>query len=174
MLKTNSKGKKSNVGFRRATSCNQQELIYYQNFVVNSLIPSLLPVLLLNRLLSSLQYPLFNHSFIHSFIQQLMKSIPNLRKGYGGLPWWSNGRESACQCRVQGFDPQSRKIPHPPGQLSLCVTTTEAHAPQSPCFTREATAMRSPPTTTREQPPLPATRESLHTATKTQSSPKNK
>ena len=22
-----------------------------------------------------------------------------------GLPWWLNGKESSCQCRIQGFDP---------------------------------------------------------------------
>ena len=28
-----------------------------------------------------------------------------------GLPWWPNGRESACQWRRLRFDPWSRKIP---------------------------------------------------------------
>ena len=42
-----------------------------------------------------------------------------------GLPWWHSGWESACQCRGQGFDPWSRKIPHPAEQLSPCTTTTE-------------------------------------------------
>ena len=27
------------------------------------------------------------------------------------LPWWLSGKESACQCRRQGFDPWVRKIP---------------------------------------------------------------
>ena len=27
-----------------------------------------------------------------------------------GLPWWFNGRESICQCRIHGFDPWVRKI----------------------------------------------------------------
>ena len=40
---------------------------------------------------------------------------------------------------------------HVAGQLSPC-TTTEAHMPQSPCSsTREATAMRSPLTTTKNK-----------------------
>ena len=44
--------------------------------------------------------------------------------------------------------------------LSLCATTNEAHAPQSPCCTTgEGTAVRSPHTTAREQPPLAKTRE---------------
>jgi len=28
-----------------------------------------------------------------------------------GLPWWPSGKESTCQCRRQGFDPWSGKIP---------------------------------------------------------------
>ena len=28
-----------------------------------------------------------------------------------GLPWWFHGRESACQCRRQEFEPWVRKIP---------------------------------------------------------------
>ena len=44
--------------------------------------------------------------------------------------------------------------------LSLCATTNEAHAPQSPCCTTgEGTAVRIPHTTAREQPPLAKTRE---------------
>jgi len=34
-------------------------------------------------------------------------------------------KESVCQCRGQGFDPWSRKIPRAARQLSLCTTTTE-------------------------------------------------
>ena len=45
-----------------------------------------------------------------------------------GLPWWSSGKESACQCRGCGFNPWSRKIPHAEGQLSPCTATTEAHS----------------------------------------------
>ena len=42
-----------------------------------------------------------------------------------GIPWWLSGKESACQCRTQGFDAQSRKIPHAAEQLSPRTTTTE-------------------------------------------------
>ena len=35
-----------------------------------------------------------------------------------GLPWWLTGRESICQCRRQGLNPRSRKIPHAMEQLS--------------------------------------------------------
>ena len=63
-----------------------------------------------------------------------------------GLLWWFSGKEFACQCRGQSFNPGSRKIPHfvqqlsPwPQLLSLCsraheqqiwsprATTTQAH-----------------------------------------------
>ena len=27
------------------------------------------------------------------------------------LPWWLKGKESACQCRRHGLNPQSRKVP---------------------------------------------------------------
>ena len=39
-----------------------------------------------------------------------------------GLPQWLNGKESACQCGRQVFDPWSGKITHGVGQLSLCAT----------------------------------------------------
>ena len=39
-----------------------------------------------------------------------------------GLLWWL--RESACQCRRQGFYPWSWRIPHVSGQLSPYTTTT--------------------------------------------------
>ena len=45
-----------------------------------------------------------------------------------GLPWWSSGKESTCQCKENGFDPWSRKISHAVEQLSLCATTTEHHS----------------------------------------------
>ena len=28
-----------------------------------------------------------------------------------GLPWWSDGKETACQCRRRGFDPWVGKTP---------------------------------------------------------------
>ena len=48
-----------------------------------------------------------------------------LKKMWCGLPWWHSGWESACQCRGQGFEPWSRKIPHAAEQLSPGATTTE-------------------------------------------------
>ena len=58
-----------------------------------------------------------------------------------------------------GFDPWSRKIPHSMGQLRLSTTTTELALQIPHSATREATAMRSPSSTTRESP---------HTTGKTQ------
>ena len=40
-----------------------------------------------------------------------------------GRPWRLSGKESACRCRRQGFDPWSGKIPYAAGQLSPCTTT---------------------------------------------------
>ena len=66
----------------------------------------------------------------------------------------------SCQCRGHGSDPRSGKIPHVVGRLH-----PRAREPWSPCSaTREATAMRSPHPTAREQP--------LLTAAKTQHSQK--
>ena len=41
------------------------------------------------------------------------------------FPWWLRGKESACQCRRHGFDPQSGKIPHGAEQLSPCPRAEE-------------------------------------------------
>ena len=43
-----------------------------------------------------------------------------------GRPWWSNGYESARQCREHGFDRWSRKIPHAVGRRSLWTVTAAA------------------------------------------------
>ena len=47
------------------------------------------------------------------------------KKENSGLPWWSSGYESACQCQGRRFDPWSGKIPHAAEQLSPCATTIE-------------------------------------------------
>ena len=52
-------------------------------------------------------------------------------------------------------------------QLLSLHATTDLHAWSLCSATREAIAMRSLCTTTREQPPLTSTRESLHAAMKT-------
>ena len=40
-----------------------------------------------------------------------------------GLPWWSSGGGSGCQCEGHGFDPWSGRMLHATGQLSWCTTT---------------------------------------------------
>ena len=42
-----------------------------------------------------------------------------------GLPSWSSGWESTCQCRGHGFNLQSGKIAHAAEKRSPCSTTTE-------------------------------------------------
>ena len=49
-----------------------------------------------------------------------------------------------------GFNPSSKKIPNAVGQPSLCITTTEAHAPRACALQQEATAMGCPCTATRK------------------------
>ena len=122
-----------------------------------------------------------------------------LRSRFQGLPWWRNGQESACQCRGHGFEPWSRKIPHVTEQLSLCATTTEPvlwsprattteparHNYYSPCapgpalrnkrsHRKEKNAHHNEKNAhhNEEQPPFTTTRESPHTAMKTQYSQK--
>ena len=46
-------------------------------------------------------------------------------KNVEGLPWWLNGKESTCQCKRNGFDPSSGKIPYASEQLSQGAATTE-------------------------------------------------
>ena len=53
------------------------------------------------------------------------------------------------------------------GLLLKHATTTKVHTPKTCAVTREASAMRSPLTTIREEPPLTETKESLGIATKT-------
>ena len=42
-----------------------------------------------------------------------------------GLPHGPVDKNLPVRCREQGFDPQSRKIPHVAEQLSLSTTTTK-------------------------------------------------
>ena len=74
-----------------------------------------------------------------------------------GLPRWLSGEEFTCQRR---FHPWSGKIPPPAERLTHApqLRSPSARAPSS--ATREATAMRSSHTTTREEParqPRPST-----------------
>ena len=45
-----------------------------------------------------------------------------------GLPWWYSREELACQCRGQGFNPWSRKIPHAMEQLSPNAQLLSPHS----------------------------------------------
>ena len=78
-----------------------------------------------------------------------------------GLPWWLSGKESACQCRRSLIweDPtccgKTRSMCHSYWAcvLQLASCSYWAHVPattEAGSTTREATAMRSPHTTTRE------------------------
>ena len=50
--------------------------------------------------------------FIHSFISHWIHySVFGLFPLFQGLSWWLRGKESTCQCRRCGFDPQVGKIP---------------------------------------------------------------
>ena len=42
------------------------------------------------------------------------------------LPWWLDGKESACQCKRHRSDTWVRKIPHAAEQLHRCATTTDS------------------------------------------------
>ena len=53
-----------------------------------------------------------------------------IKKNCLGIPWWSSGWESACQCRGHRFNPWSGKIPHATEQQSLWATITEACLPR--------------------------------------------
>ena len=73
-----------------------------------------------------------------------------------GLPWWSRGKESTCQCRGHGSHPWSRRLPCAAGQLSPCATTTSWYS-----ATREGTARRSLCATRQSSPHVQQQRPSL-------------
>ena len=68
-----------------------------------------------------------------------------------GLPWWSSGYESTCQCRGHRFDAWSRKIPHAAGQLSLCATSA---GPDPRACTRDEKAHPHPSETRNNEDPV--------------------
>ena len=86
---------------------------------------------------------------LHESLRKRVVSPKDFKSPCQGLPWWLSGTESTYQCRRQGFDSWSRKIPRAMVQLlSLCSRAWELH-PLSPhtltlCSTsREAAARRS-------------------------------
>ena len=64
------------------------------------------------------------------------------KNGFPGLPWWSSGWESTCQCRGHGFDPWCWKIPRASEQQSSCAATAEpalqSRRPQPPSLCASA------------------------------------
>ena len=50
--------------------------------------------------------------------------VQNIKKE-GGLPWWLSGKESPCQCKRNGFNSWSGRIPRATEQLGSCATTIE-------------------------------------------------
>ena len=89
-----------------------------------------------------------------------------------GFPGGTVVRNPPANGRDAGSNPGLGRSHMPPGQLSLCATTTEALEPESLYSMGEATATRGPRTKTKEYPLLSTTRESLQTATKTEHSQK--
>ena len=102
---------------------------------------------------------------LHESLWKRVVSPEDFKSPCQGLPWWLSGTESTYQCRRQGFDSWSRKIPRAMAQLlSLCSRAWELH-PLSPhtltlCSTsREAAARRSCLTAMKRSQLLPAPRE---------------
>ena len=89
-----------------------------------------------------------------------------------GLPWWSSGWESACQCRGHGFEPWSGKIPHVTEQLGPWATVTEPARLEPVLRNKRDRDNERPVHCDEEWPPLATTRESPRTETKTQHSHK--
>ena len=68
-----------------------------------------------------------------------LRTITNTIKWEIGLPWWSSGWGSACQCRGHGFHPWSRRIPPRPRQLGPGATQLkpELHNERKPTQHRQ-------------------------------------
>ena len=102
------------------------------------------PTCIITTLLKGAWYLL--HVYIQDTLMSstLMTTESKIYPHYSmGLPWWSSGWESACQCRDTSSIPGPGRSYMPRGTKSLCATTTEAHTPYSPCSTRrEITAIR--------------------------------
>ena len=72
------------------------------------------------------------------------------------LPWWSCGKESACQCREHGFDLWPRKIPH--ATKPMCLQLLRILRLELISARRKATAEGALHAATGEQPPVAVTR----------------
>ena len=84
-----------------------------------------------------------------------------------GLPWWSSGWESACQCRGPGFEPWSGKIPHAVEQLGPWATITEPAHLEPVLRNGRGRDSERPAQRDEEWPPLATTREGPRTETTT-------
>jgi len=68
-----------------------------------------------------------------------------------GLPWWLSGEESACQGRVQVFDPWSRKTPQGVVQLlsprprACTLQPLSSHVAATEACARLEPVLRKPP-----------------------------
>ena len=102
-------------------------------------------------------------------IQPLWRFLKKLKIG---LPWWRSGWKSACRCRGHGFEPWSGKIPHAAEQLGPWATATEPARLEPVLHNKRGRDSERPAHRDEEWPPLATTRESPHTATKTQHSQK--
>ena len=89
-----------------------------------------------------------------------------------GLPWWHSGWESACQCRGQGFEPWSGKIPHAAEQLGPWARITEPSRLEPVLHNKRGRDGERPAHHSEEWPPFATTGESPRTETKTQHSHK--
>ena len=71
------------------------------------------------------------HLTIHLPPSHLIRGCLHKRKSkhMWGLPWWPSGQQSACQCRGHEVQSLVREDSTYLGQLSPCVTTTEAQEP---------------------------------------------
>ena len=104
---------------------------------------------------------------------KLLPTFDLIFKNYSqGLPWWHSGWESACQCRGQGFEPWSGRIPHAVEQLGPWATATEPARLEPVLRNKRARDNERPLHRDEEWPPLATTRESPRTETKTQHSQK--
>ena len=109
-----------------------------------------------------------NYASLASGLKTLIQGFPdgsvvkNLPANTGDMDSTSDQGRSHMPQGNQAHAPQLLSLFSRAGEpqlLSPHASATEAWVPWSPCSTREATAMRSPSTATREQPLLVAARE---------------
>ena len=86
-----------------------------------------------------------------------------------GLPWWSSGWESTCQCRGHVFDPWFRRIPHAVGPKCHDYWARKLQLLQSMWPRVHMPRQEKSPQWEAQHP---TTRESPHAVTKTQHSQK--